>query len=102
MRAATPLREADVDELDAAVEQLLEEDVEALGGEFHLGLHEPGHRAQGEGGDRAAQPWALPHASHEIAPVVGEYERTSMSRAQCRAQLRRWQLSREHEAWARG
>jgi two-component system OmpR family sensor kinase len=71
------LREVDEVELEGAVRTLLDAGVEALGVSFVWAFTNPANEQKAKAIVRRLAPDAFLTVSHEIAPIVGEYERTS-------------------------
>lgn len=71
------LREVDEAELETVVRGLLDQDVEALGVSFVWAFANPSNEKHAEAVIRRLAPDRFLTVSHEIAPIVGEYERTS-------------------------
>jgi N-methylhydantoinase A len=71
------LRDAEELELEVAVRALLAEDVEALGVSFVWAFSNPTNERRAEKLIKRLAPGIFLTLSHKIAPIVGEYERTS-------------------------
>jgi N-methylhydantoinase A len=71
------LHAADESDLEAAVRELLAEDVEALGVSFLWAFANPANEERAEALIKRIAPDVFLTVSHKIAPIVGEYERTS-------------------------
>jgi N-methylhydantoinase A len=71
------LVEPDAAEVESAVKELLEEDVEALGVSLLWSFSNPNAEDMVRAVVRRLRPDLFLTVSHEIAPIVGEYERTS-------------------------
>lgn len=71
------LRAADESDLEAAVRELLAEDVDALGVSFLWSFANPANEERAEALIKRIAPDVFLTVSHKIAPIVGEYERTS-------------------------
>jgi N-methylhydantoinase A len=75
--AGEVLRPVDGDELEVAVRALLDADVEALGVSFLWSFTNPANEQRARALIERLAPGKFLTVSHEIAPIVGEYERTS-------------------------
>ncbi len=75
--AGQVLQPLDDDELEAAVRALLDSDVEALGVSFLWSFTNPANEQRAKTLIERLAPGVFLTVSHEIAPIVGEYERTS-------------------------
>lgn len=74
--AGTILAAADKDEIVEAVKSLLEAGAEAIGVSFLWGFANPSNERLAAAAIREVDPSVFVTLSHEIAPVIGEFERT--------------------------